>query len=112
MKPKLSQGVFVVEVNPYHVHPRAVLSHQTILSWAEASAAPGVSARPSCKTAAVSMWHLLSAFPFLRSSKIHGLVWITYPQANSFNCMVSDDWFLHNVMLFLKEGDSPWGACA
>lgn len=49
MKPKLSQGAFVVEVNPYHVHPRAVLSHQTILSWAQTPAAPGSVDGPAAK---------------------------------------------------------------
>lgn len=110
-KSRLMQGLFVAEINPEHLHPRELLSHQTILAPGSGSSCARVSAQPGCKTVAASMWHLLSAFPFLRSSKIHGLVCITYPRANCFfNCTVSDC-FSHSAVLFPKEGNSPWGAC-
>lgn len=74
------RGVFVAGINLDHSLPGVVLSHQTILSPASGSSCAGVSAWPGCQTATASMWQLLYAFPFLRSTKIHGLVWITYLQ--------------------------------
>lgn len=55
----------MAEINLDHLHPGAVLGHQTILALGSGSSCTRVSAQSGGKAAAASMWHLLSAFPFL-----------------------------------------------